>query len=71
MYYVYFLRNLKNGTFYIGYTSNLRRRKQEHGKEWELLYYEAYRDKTLAIKRERQIKQYGGSLRALKKRLGL
>jgi len=42
---------------------------RKRGREWELIYYEAYKDKEKAIKRERQLKQYGGSWRYLKKRL--
>ncbi|MBC7350666.1 MAG: GIY-YIG nuclease family protein [Candidatus Aminicenantes bacterium] len=73
MYYVYVLRYAKD-RLYIGYSSDLRRRFREHSlskENCELLYYEAYVDKKTAIDRERQLKQYGGSWRSLKKRLGV
>ncbi len=71
MFYVYLLRNRRSGRIYIGYSSDLRRRMKEHGENWELLYYEAYQEKRIAQKREKQLKKYGGSLRALKRRLNL
>ena len=70
MYYVYVLKNKKDRSFYIGYTSDLKRRLSEHqnGKGgrttriksgWELIYFEAYLDKRDAIGREKFLK--GGS----------
>ena len=82
MYYVYILE-LKGGTykkFYIGYTSDLRKRLREHisglarttkNKKPELIYYEAYHDKYLALKREKGIKSSGSVYMALMKRLKL
>jgi len=68
MYYVYLLKNEYN-KIYIGYSCDLGRRVEEHGKTWELVYYEAYRAKKDAILRERKLKHYGNSLAHLKKRL--
>ncbi len=79
MHYVYLLKSLKTGSLYIGVTSDLKRRLQEHnrcsdcftksGQPWQLVYYEAYKDKADAYKRERRLKNYGSSLAHLKKRL--
>jgi len=81
MYYVYLLKleNTKKN-FYIGYTSDLRKRLAEHqggntqttkGKNPKLIYYEAFSDKLLAIRRERGLKVSGSVYNALLKRLKL
>ena len=79
MYYVYLLKSKKNGKFYIGYTSDLRKRFLQHNtgksistKSWipyELIYYEAYKSKKDAIIREQKLKFFGQGLRRLKERL--
>ncbi len=61
-YYVYVLQSTVDDTTYIGYTDNLKERLKSHnsGKTksikhklpMQLVYCEAYRGKTLAIKRE-------------------
>ena len=67
--YVYILFNKKNGTLYVGVTSNLVKRVYEHKNKFvdgftkkydvdKLGYYEIYEDITLAINREKQIKKY-------------
>ncbi len=56
MYYVYLLKNSKNGNIYIGWTQDLKRRYMEHkdkNKNWNLIYYEAYISKEGAQLRER------------------
>lgn len=68
MYYVYALRSKKNGDLYIGYTEDLRKRFEwhnegavkatKHNRPWILIYYEAYREKMDATKRERQLKNH-------------
>ena len=78
MFYVYVLKSKKDGKLYIGFTTDLRLRFQEHknGKvrstsyrrPLELIYYEAYKDEKIAIKREKQLKG-GKAHMALKKRL--
>ncbi len=78
-YFVYILRSLRSGTLYIGCTSNLCTRLSDHQKErsratkgrgpWELIYYEVYRHREDAYKREQSLKQFGGAYRQLKKRL--
>ena len=66
MYYVYVLKSLEED-YYIGYSSDLRRRVEEHKrgesrfgkqhKEVELIYYEAYATEALARKREAKLKK--------------
>jgi putative endonuclease len=79
MYYVYLLKSKKTEWVYIGYTSDLRKRVEEHrsGKSLttrrylpiELVYYEAYRSATDAMKREKTLKKYGNVIGLLKKRI--
>jgi putative endonuclease len=66
-YYVYVLKN-SAGNFYIGYTADLRKRITDHeaggarttrGRDYRLIYYEAYRNKVDALGREKFLK--GGS----------
>ena len=70
MYYVYVLQNESDKSLYIGFSSDLKRRLQEHiegrgGRTtkiktgWRLIYYEAYIEKLDALGRERFLK--GGS----------
>lgn len=67
--YVYILFNKKNGTLYIGVTSNLVKRVYEHKNKFvegftknynidKLGYYEVYEDMLSAIRREKQLKKY-------------
>jgi len=68
VYYVYVLKSTILKRFYIGYSSDLRRRLKEHNDSrsksdkgyspWELVYYEAYKDKLTATKREKQLKKH-------------
>ena len=68
-YYVYILASKKNGTLYIGVTSNLRRRVHEHRSEHasgftekygvsRLVYFEQYKDIRDAINREKGMKKW-------------
>lgn len=78
MHYVYVLRSAKTGKYYFGATEDLKRRFSQHnsgqslatksGIPWDLLYYNA---KSLALKRENKLKQYGQTWRRLKERLNL
>ena len=67
MHYTYMLR-CKDGTYYTGYTNDLEKRIKAHnegkGAKYtkgrgpvELVYYEAYEEKALAMRREWEIKQ--------------
>ena len=66
MHYVYVLRQVGGGRFYLGFTSDLRRRLKEHnaggntstrGSRWRLLYYEAYWSEEAARAREAKLKR--------------
>ena len=68
-YFVYMLASRKNGTLYIGITSDLLKRVWEHkGKAVKgftskygvdrLVYYEIYNDPENAIRREKRLKEY-------------
>jgi putative endonuclease len=68
MYYVYVLQSKKDGNIYIGYSTDLKRRFEEHnsGKvkstkprvPFELAYYEAYKNKKDATEREYFLKTH-------------
>ena len=77
MFFVYILENQRDHSWYIGYTSNLRRRlSQHHNHEvyttrngtWIIIYYEAYQEKLDAAGREVFLKS-GAGWRFLKKQL--
>jgi putative endonuclease len=81
MFYVYVLKSKLNDEIYIGSTTVLKRRLQEHndGKHistkryvpWRLVYYEAYETEELARVREKRLKQHGNAKHELKKRIGM
>ena len=69
MYYVYLLSSRKNGTLYLGVTSDLVRRVYQHKKKLtpgftsryavdDLVWFECYDDPTNAITREKEIKKW-------------
>jgi len=68
MFYVYILKSTINKDLYIGYSEDLKRRLMEHNsgnvratkpnRPWMLIYYEAYRDKRDASKREKHLKMH-------------
>ena len=68
-YYVYVLASQRNGTLYVGVTSNLIKRIWEHKNKAiegftqkynvdKLVYFEQYHDPENAIKREKRLKKY-------------
>ena len=69
-FYVYVLRSLVKDFIYVGFTSDLKRRFEEHnsGKEFstkpyipfELIHYEAYRNEKDAKRREEYFKTTKG-----------
>ncbi|MCK5416329.1 GIY-YIG nuclease family protein [Candidatus Parcubacteria bacterium] len=80
MYYVYLLKCKELGTkiFYIGCSSDLRKRIGQHknnevkttkGREPKLIYYEAFNNKYLAYEREKGLKSSGSVYNALLRRL--
>ncbi|MBU1871785.1 MAG: GIY-YIG nuclease family protein, partial [Candidatus Omnitrophica bacterium] len=66
MYRVYIIQSSKDQRYYIGYTSNLEQRLEDHNRgktnslrsrrPFKLVYSEKYRTKSEAIQREKQIK---------------
>ena len=79
MFYTYVLKGSSNPKYYIGYTSDLRKRLHQHnagetistrrGRPWQLVYYEAYADEQNARDREHKFKQRGKLWQELRKRL--
>lgn len=79
MFFLYILKSLKDENLYIGYTSNLRKRIEEHNsgksqstnprKPFKLIYYEAYLSEKDAKHREHNLKLGSRALAQLKKRL--
>lgn len=68
-YYVYVLASRRNGTLYIGVTSDLIKRIWEHKSKLvegftsrygvdKLVYYEIFEDPENAIRREKRLKKY-------------
>lgn len=80
MYYVYAIISTLNNDLYIGYSDDLKRRLLEHNsglvqstrcnKPWKLLYYEAYLNKSYALKQEKRLKMHAAK-NELKRRLNL
>jgi len=69
IYFVYILASTKNGTVYVGITSDLKNRVWEHKQgKYEgftkkynvknLVYYESYGEVGMAIYREKQLKKW-------------
>ena len=66
-YYVYIIESLVDSSFYIGYTSDLERRINEHNegkskftskkRPWKIVYTEEFCYKSDAIKREKFLKK--------------
>lgn len=73
MFYVYVLKKKNSKLLYFGYTEDLRERMRSHKydrrKDYELIYYEAFKSKEDAQKREKDLKMYGAGRGHLKKRL--
>ncbi len=78
MFYTYVLHSIKDGKFYIGFSSDLKKRLIEHTnglveatksrRPVELVYYEACQSKEKAIAREKSLKT-GFGRKYLKDRL--
>jgi putative endonuclease len=75
-YYVYILQSQKNRSFYIGYTTDLKKRFNEHNngeslatkpfRPYKLIFYEAFIDRKDAKAREVYLKS-GWGFRSIKK----
>ena len=80
MFYTYILKSEQKNHHYIGSTEDLRRRLREHNQgktksighliPFRVIYYEAYETKTLARKRELELKNNSFRKRELFSRLG-
>ena len=78
MFYIYILKSKVDNKLYTGFSGNLRKRIKEHSsggvqstknrRPLELIYYEAYKEKTNALKREKFLKTTKGKMQ-LKKQL--
>jgi putative endonuclease len=78
MHYVYVMRSERDGKFYVGYTSDLRKRVKPHNegrvlstrtrRPFELVYYEACLARGDALKREKYLKTAYGK-RYIKNRI--
>lgn len=78
MFYVYVIESKGEGELYIGYTSDLKRRLEEHNRgesqytkhkrPWKLIYYESCLNQQDAKRREKYFKTSQGR-RLLKRRL--
>ncbi len=70
MFYVYILKSKLDNKLYTGFSSNLKQRLLEHNRgevestknrrPVELIYYEAYKEKDNALKREKFLKTTKG-----------
>ena len=70
MYYTYVLKSIADGKLYIGYTTNLKKRFKEHNKgdvpstkprkPFELVFYESFKNKKDAKRREQYFKTTKG-----------
>jgi putative endonuclease len=79
-YWVYILRSVKDGRYYVGFTENVEERLRFHNAglqrstrarvPFKLVHCEDFELKSDALKREKQIKSYKGG-NAFKKLVGL
>jgi|SRR3989344_1707522 len=79
MHYIYVLKSVILGELYIGQTNDLKRRFAEHnGKKnistkhkapFKLVYYEAYKSRSDAVYREKQLKKHSQAYVALRERI--
>lgn len=79
IHYIYLLKSEKNGSLYVGCTSDLKKRIVEHNNgesshtkkymPWKLIYFEGYCSKVDAYNREKSLKLHAQGLRRLKERL--
>jgi len=79
MYYTYILKSQKDDKYYIGFSSDLKKRFEQHtlGKvnatknrrPLELIYYEAYQTENNARLREKSLKKFGSAYSGLIKRI--
>jgi putative endonuclease len=71
-YYVYILKSINHNFIYIGFTDNLKRRFKEHNTKlnistkhyapFEIIHYEAYKNKKDAKRKEEYLKTNRGKI---------
>jgi len=76
MFYIYILQSKLDNKLYTGFTGNLKKRLSEHNggevistknrRPLELIYYEAYKEKDNALRREKFLKTTKGKLQLRK-----
>lgn len=76
MHYIYILKSAKDGKYYTGFSGDLRKRLKEHNsgnvqstrsrRPLELIYYEAYKERVQALRREKFLKTTKGKLQLMK-----
>lgn len=73
MHYVYIIKREGEKGYYTGFSSDLKQRLKKHNyrQKTDLVYYEAYLSESMARQREKDLKQFGGAWRSLRKRLNL
>lgn len=77
MFYVYVLKSKKYRRHYIGFTTDLKNRFKKHTlgevsaafyrRLLELIYYECYKNRKIAQKRERQLKSSSAHITLIKR----
>ena len=70
MFTVYVLRSMRNGSLYVGYTTDMTKRLKTHNKgsvistkskrPWKLIFSEAYISQKDALRREKYLKTTQG-----------
>lgn len=73
MFYVYIIQSINFGRYYIGYSSNLEKRLNEHNSgivkstkhyvPYKLIFKELHETRKSAMKREKEIKKMKGGLK--------
>ena len=76
MYYIYILKSRSDSKFYTGFTASLKKRLIEHQKgnvdstknrrPLDIIYYEAYKEKSDALSREKFLKTTKGKVQLRK-----
>ena len=79
MYFVYVLKSVKHDQFYVGHTNDINKRLMEHNSRfseytskympWRLIYFEAFQTRSLAMWREKSLKNHAKGFQELKKRI--
>ena len=79
MFIVYVLQSKRDLSFYIGFTSDIKRRLDEHNKglstftkhkrPWELIYCEVYKNRKDAAEREAKLRGHKNAWVKLKERI--